>query len=180
MSSVNDVVVALGTRLVATANESGTVFATSSMADSILVIRPPYTSSSWIGMPLLGLHEAPTCISADTDTIYLGTTHGVYKAGLGTLDVDVVVPSNLRVGIRVSPNPAQGRATIHIANYTGDSRQFLGLYSIDGSLVREYNPSLVSELFDVSIDLSGITSGPYLLVFKAGGATRSTLMIIFS
>lgn len=80
----------------------------------------------------------------------------------------------------IAPNPASVLTTVHIANYTGTREQRLGLYGMDGSYLRDYTPNQSLELYDHDLDLSGVPSGPYLLVYKAGGATVSKLMVVIN
>jgi hypothetical protein len=179
-SLVDDLITAYGTNLVASVNDHGVVFIASDQIDSILVLRPPYSSPSWIQLPPLHSWEVPTCIGAGNEVLYVGTTNGIYKTSIPTSRVDVVTPKSMRVGMSIAPNPASVLTTVHIANYTGTREQRLGLYGMDGSYLRDYTPNQSLELYDHDLDLSGVPSGPYLLVYKAGGATVSKLMVVIN
>ncbi|MEP7217906.1 MAG: T9SS type A sorting domain-containing protein [Bacteroidota bacterium] len=77
----------------------------------------------------------------------------------------------------VSPNPARGKVTVDLGDFTGDAVN-LALVTIDGREILTRRFEGLPSHFRTELDLQGVTAGGYLLVIRAkSGVWRRKLVV---
>ena len=94
---------------------------------------------------------------------------------LSTVEVTLDAPQQVEL-LGTNPNPARARATARLAvPRSADAESVrLRLYDILGRQVRSFDSQVqTGQRQDVSLDLSGLASGTYLLRLSAGGSSQT-------
>ena len=121
---------------------------------------------NWVDITAnLPAHISVNLIStADDNTVYLGCKNGnIYKSGksLGPTTTTEIKPANFNL----YPNPSFDFITIEDKNYhSGQTKTFV-MYDLNGRKIKE----IFTSSFKTRVDLHGISSGVYILVYSQEG-----------
>ena len=125
----------------------------------------------------LNLAELPAAGHSFTTTgaEVLNTRFVLHFGGNGPL---ASTSALLAGGLRLSPNPAHGRATVELPAVAGAARATLTLRDALGRTVRTHTAALPAAGLRHELDLSRLAPGVYLLQVQAGAAQTTRRLLV--
>ena len=128
------------------------------------------------------LYVGGQMVSASTPATFgsvsvAGTNSGAsaFLATLADGAVTATTPHALALGLALYPNPAHGRATVHLPLVPGTTTATLTLFDALGRTLRTQNAPTNAK---AELDLTGLPAGLYAVRVTAGGSTATRRLVV--